>query len=253
MGEPRIPHLFYFLFEEFAGGLILAELLELVQVEDTSFLLVDLVKEYLDVFEVELDSVVLEHLLQFFSVQSAGAVVIKLEKDVFDVVLSLQLRFGLHVKVLGCVLVPRQEPVLRLLRAHLIAYVAGGQRQSRLEGKGLGNSTYSAFFMLLNVLRRASTDFSFPMISSTLLMAAALKKSVSLSSSAASLSSFNLSCLTSKRGYSSDCERELRGVRIDLIGLRRPEGILFSTLSPYGFSSIFFNSLRSLAACLLII
>ena len=54
----------------------------------------------------------LKHLLQLLSIESARTVVIKLKEDVLDIVLSLQLHLGLHIEIFGCALVARHEPVL---------------------------------------------------------------------------------------------------------------------------------------------
>ena len=64
----------------------------------------------------------IEHLLELFGVQRTRAVVVKLKKDVFNIVLRLQLRLRLHVKVLCCLLVTGLEPVLRCLSPHHVAY-----------------------------------------------------------------------------------------------------------------------------------
>ena len=66
MSQPRLPYFLNLLFEEVSCLSTVAKLLELLQVEETAFILVDYIKELFDVSEGYLDSMRLEHLLELF-------------------------------------------------------------------------------------------------------------------------------------------------------------------------------------------
>ena len=60
----------------------------------------------------------LEHLLQLLCIKRARTIIIKLEEDILDVILSLQLTFSLHIKVLRLGRVAGLKPVLRCHTSH---------------------------------------------------------------------------------------------------------------------------------------
>ena len=101
-GQPLRPDVFDLLFEEFLRFIVLAEVLELFEVEQATLLLVHDIKELFDICKVDLYAVLFEHLLQFLCIKRPRAVVIELEKHIFNVILSLKLGFGLDVKIFRC-------------------------------------------------------------------------------------------------------------------------------------------------------
>ncbi len=99
VGQSRVSHIHNQLLEKVTCIFALAECLELFKIEHASLVFIDHVKELFDVNECYLDTMLLEHLLQFKCVKSTRTIVIELEKDVFDIILRLQLSFRLHIEV----------------------------------------------------------------------------------------------------------------------------------------------------------
>ena len=99
MGQSRVSHIHYQLLEKITCIFALAKCLELFEIKHASLILVNHVEELFDVNESYLDTMLLEHLLQLKCIKSTRAIVIKLEKDVFNIILRLQLSFSLHIEV----------------------------------------------------------------------------------------------------------------------------------------------------------
>ena len=69
MSQPRLPNFLDFLLEEVACFSTVAELLELLQVEETALIFVDYIEELFDICEGYLDAMLLEHLLELFRIK----------------------------------------------------------------------------------------------------------------------------------------------------------------------------------------
>lgn len=69
----------------------------------------------------------LEHVEELLGVKRPRAVIIELEKDVFDVKFRLQLPLLLEIEFFGCALLTRLEPVQDVLIPHFAAHLATQQ------------------------------------------------------------------------------------------------------------------------------
>ena len=122
VGQPLVTHILDPLFEEFLRVTTLTELLKLFEIQQATLFFIYNVKELFDVLQVNLDAVLLEHLLQLLGVKRPRRIIVEPEKNVLHVILRLKLCFSLNVEVLGCLLMPRHKPVLRAHLSHDAAY-----------------------------------------------------------------------------------------------------------------------------------
>ena len=79
---------------------IVTESFELFEVKISYPWIIDCFEHLFNILELDMDSVLWKHLLQLLTLHSTRAIVIKLEKHIFYIILSLQLSFSLDIKVL---------------------------------------------------------------------------------------------------------------------------------------------------------
>ena len=89
VGQPLITHILDPLFEEFLRVTTLTELLKLFEIQQASLFFIYNVKELFDVLQVNLDAVLLEHLLQLLGVKRSRRIIVEPEKNVLHVILRL--------------------------------------------------------------------------------------------------------------------------------------------------------------------
>ena len=67
--QSLIAHIFYLLFEELLCLSILAEILKLIEIEEATLVFIYNIKELLYVLQIDLDAVLLKHLLELLRVK----------------------------------------------------------------------------------------------------------------------------------------------------------------------------------------
>ena len=92
-------NMFHNSLEHLTSFWIVTESFELFEVKISCPWIINCFEHLFNILELDMDSVLCKHLLQLLTFHSTRAIVIKLEKHIFYVILSLQLGFSLDIKV----------------------------------------------------------------------------------------------------------------------------------------------------------